>query len=72
MELGINFFDHADIYGGGSCEEIFRQSGGYEASVREKMILQSKCSIRMVIMTLPGGVYPEGCGRYTPGCIRII
>ena len=23
MELGANFFDHADIYGGGACEEIF-------------------------------------------------
>lgn len=23
LELGANFFDHADIYGGGRCEEIF-------------------------------------------------
>ena len=23
LEQGINLFDHADIYGGGSCEEIF-------------------------------------------------
>ena len=23
LDLGINFFDHADIYGGGSCEELF-------------------------------------------------
>ena len=22
-DLGINFFDHADIYGQGKCEEIF-------------------------------------------------
>ena len=25
LELGINFFDHADIYGGGVCEEKFGQ-----------------------------------------------
>ena len=46
MELGINFFDHADIYGGGSCEEIFAKAVDMKPSVREKMILQSKCSIR--------------------------
>lgn len=23
MDLGLNFFDHADIYGGGVCEEKF-------------------------------------------------
>ena len=23
VEQGINFFDHADIYGGGACESIF-------------------------------------------------
>lgn len=23
LDLGINFFDHADIYGGGECEKHF-------------------------------------------------
>ena len=23
LDLGANFFDHADIYGGGACEELF-------------------------------------------------
>ncbi|WP_438361759.1 aldo/keto reductase, partial [Listeria newyorkensis] len=23
MDAGINFFDHADIYGGGKSEEVF-------------------------------------------------
>ena len=23
LELGLNFFDHADIYGGGACERVF-------------------------------------------------
>ena len=26
MELGINFFDHADIYGKGVCEELFLET----------------------------------------------
>jgi len=46
MELGANFFDHADIYGGGACEEIFAEAVGMNADVRERMILQSKCGIR--------------------------
>lgn len=46
MEQGINFFDHADIYGGGKSEEIFAQAVGMNAGVREKMLIQSKCGIR--------------------------
>ncbi|MEK4119085.1 aldo/keto reductase family oxidoreductase [Paenibacillus sp. FSL W8-0919] len=46
LEEGANFFDHADIYGGGACEEIFSEAIHMSASVREQIILQSKCGIR--------------------------
>ncbi|TDL73571.1 aldo/keto reductase family oxidoreductase [Rhodococcus qingshengii] len=46
LEQGANFFDHADIYGGGACEEIFADAVHMNADVREKIILQSKCGIR--------------------------
>jgi len=46
LEEGANFFDHADIYGRGACEEIFADAIGMNASIRESMILQSKCGIR--------------------------
>ncbi len=46
MEEGANFFDHADIYGGGKCEEIFAEAIQMNANVREQMILQSKVGIR--------------------------
>ncbi|MCI3924688.1 aldo/keto reductase family oxidoreductase [Paenibacillus sp. TRM 82003] len=46
MEQGANFFDHADIYGGGTCEEIFAEAVGMNAGIRDQMILQSKCGIR--------------------------
>lgn len=46
MESGANFFDHADIYGGGACEEIFADAIHMNSEIREKMILQSKCGIR--------------------------
>ena len=46
LDEGINFFDHADIYGGGQSESKFAEALNMNASVREKMILQSKCGIR--------------------------
>ena len=46
LEEGANFFDHADIYGGGACEELFADAIGMNDDVRERIILQSKCGIR--------------------------
>lgn len=46
LEEGANFFDHADIYGSGECEEIFADAINMNADIREKIILQSKCGIR--------------------------
>ena len=46
LDLGATFFDHADIYGGGACEEIFAEAIGMSPSVRERILLQSKCGIR--------------------------
>ncbi|WP_145414590.1 aldo/keto reductase family oxidoreductase [Paenibacillus xylanexedens] len=46
MEVGANFFDHADIYGTGTCEEIFADAVQMNPQVRENLILQSKCGIR--------------------------
>lgn len=40
LELGCNFFDHADIYGQGACESRFAQAIHMSPSVREKIILQ--------------------------------
>lgn len=47
LELGINFFDHADIYGNGKSETIFGEAMKGDATLqREDMIIQSKCGIR--------------------------
>ncbi|MFR5072148.1 MAG: aldo/keto reductase [Bianqueaceae bacterium] len=48
LEQGVNFFDHADIYGGGACEEIFAKAVHMKPSVRESIIPQSKCGIRLI------------------------
>ena len=46
LECGIDFFDHADIYGGGDCEAAFGRVLQNEPSLRDKMVLQGKCGIR--------------------------
>lgn len=45
MEKGLNFFDHADIYGGGKAESIFGEVLSGNPGLREKMIIQSKAGI---------------------------
>ena len=39
-------FDHADIYGGGECEELFAKAVNLKGTMREKLVIQSKCSIK--------------------------
>lgn len=46
IEHGINFFDHADIYGGGESERVFADAIHMSPEIREKIIIQSKCGIR--------------------------
>lgn len=45
LDEGINFFDHADIYGGGQSEEIFGNLLARDPGLRKKMFIQSKCAI---------------------------
>ncbi|MBY5009717.1 aldo/keto reductase family oxidoreductase [Streptococcus suis] len=46
VQHGINFFDHADIYGGGESEIRFAQGAKLAGLKREDLLLQSKCGIR--------------------------
>lgn len=45
LECGINFFDHADVYGMGACEEKFGQVLAGSPGLRPKILLQTKCGI---------------------------
>ena len=42
---GINFFDHADIYGRGNSEKLFGEYLKRNKGAREKMMIQTKCAI---------------------------
>ena len=46
LDEGIDFFDHADIYGGGQSEERFSAALDMNPTLRERMFLQTKCGIR--------------------------
>lgn len=41
----VNFFDHADIYGNGECEELFGKALKMTDIKREDIFVQSKCGI---------------------------
>lgn len=51
IDADANFFDHADIYGEGSCETLFAEALEMNGSIREKIMIQSKCGI------VPGKMY---------------
>lgn len=46
LDEGIDFFDHADIYGGGRSEEVFAASVARLGLSRDAYLLQGKCGIR--------------------------
>ncbi len=46
LDAGANYFDHADVYGDGACEELFADAIHMNDTIREKIFLQSKCGIR--------------------------
>jgi predicted oxidoreductase len=46
LDLGINFFDHADIYCNGKSEEVFADLWKESPHLRQQIYLQTKCGIR--------------------------
>jgi predicted oxidoreductase len=47
LELGINTFDHADIYGGYQCEEMFGDIIKSKRIKREEIVLFTKCGVNL-------------------------
>src|SRR5690242_91863 len=46
LEVGITFFDHADIYGGTACESIFKDCLAAVPGSRERIFIATKVGIR--------------------------
>ena len=53
LDLGITTFDHADIYGDHTCQELFGRALALEPSLREKMQLVTKCGIMLASPNRP-------------------
>lgn len=51
VDTGVRWFDHADIYGAGACEERFGAWLRENPHKREKLVVQDKCGI------IPGTMY---------------
>ena len=47
LELDINFFDNADIYGRGKCETVFGEALKQVPGARDSILIQTKCGIRV-------------------------
>lgn len=45
LENGVNFFDHADVYGAGNSERLFGEYLRRRPGLREKIIIQTKCAL---------------------------
>src|SRR5690242_13160928 len=45
LDLGINTFDHADVYGGYQCEELFGNVIKQRSFKREDIVLFTKCGV---------------------------
>lgn len=46
LSVGINMFDHADIYTRGKAEKVFGQVLKERPELRKEIVIQSKCGIR--------------------------
>ncbi len=53
LDLGINTFDHADIYGNYLCEKKFGEILSGESEFRSKMQIVTKCGIKLVSENRP-------------------
>lgn len=45
MAEGVDFFDHADIYGGGVCEERFKEAAEEAKISREDMWIKANAEL---------------------------
>lgn len=46
LEVGINFFDHADVYTFGKSERVFGEYLAANPRLRDSIFIQSKCGVR--------------------------
>jgi len=53
IDLGVTTFDHADIYGDYSCEELFGNALKLNKHIRPKIQIITKCGIKLLSKKFP-------------------
>ncbi|PSW21940.1 oxidoreductase [Photobacterium sanctipauli] len=53
IEMGITTVDHADIYGGYTCEQLFGEALAIDPSVRDQIEIVTKCDINLCTDLVP-------------------
>lgn len=53
LSLGITTMDHADIYGGYRCEQLFGEALALKPGLRDQMQIVSKCGIKLINPAFP-------------------
>jgi predicted oxidoreductase len=54
LESNVTTFDHADIYGGYTCEGLFGRALGEAPALRDRMEIVTKCGINVLCENRPG------------------
>lgn len=57
VDQGISMFDHADIYGGFTCEQLFGEALALEPGLREKIQIVTKCGIKFAHPNRPENTF---------------
>ena len=70
LEVGINFFDHADIYGQGNSEKLFGEVLRRHSEWRNQMIIQTKCGVRRSANTNYYDFSKEYILKSVDGCLE--
>lgn len=68
LEIGVTLFDHADIYTFGKAESVFGALFRRQPSLRERIVLQSKCGIRFA--DAEGGKRYDLSGEYIVSAVE--
>jgi predicted oxidoreductase len=63
VDVGITLYDHADIYGGGTCEEVFKTCLKAVPGSREKIVIATKGGIRSGFYNLSAPYLREAIDR---------
>ena len=53
LEMGVTTFDHADIYGDHTCEQLFGRIFSLKPDLRKRMQLVTKCGIKLLSSKYP-------------------